>query len=219
MSLGRDSFIPAGLRGSFRSPQTTTCSQLMRAAPGSGNFSASIYWAHVHVSGFSTGWMKSLWGNWRRYCQAETSWVAQTTSGFDVPEGWDIRSTTRISWGYKLNPLVQWKNILDEKIETTYVESTADQGLWAWIQIAPALPKSSLKSRLRITLKRQTNKMLNLFTICVTEEGETWCWPLHQFTSLLLVSFLTCIRKRFMISKCFFLLPKICYSGPQFLVF
>lgn len=158
MSLGRDSFIPAGLRGSFRSPQTTTCSQLMRAAPGSGNFSASIYWAHVHVSGFSTGWMKSLWGNWRSYCQAEISWVAQTTSGFDVPEGWDIRSTTRISWGYKLNPLVQWKNILDEKIETTYVESTADQGLWDWIQIAPALPKSSLKSRLRITLKRQTNK-------------------------------------------------------------
>lgn len=53
MSLGRDSFIPAGLQGSFRSPQTTTCSEMMREAPGSGNFSASIYEPMCMGLGFS----------------------------------------------------------------------------------------------------------------------------------------------------------------------
>lgn len=105
--------VPAGLQGSFRNTWPTTCSQLMRAALGNGNFDTSIYWAHTHGSGFPVGGIKSLLENWNACCQAEISWVAKTTSGFDVFVGGvqageqDTLSISRIPWGLKLSTLVR----------------------------------------------------------------------------------------------------------------
>lgn len=223
---------PAGLQGSFRNTWPTTCSQLMRAALGNGNFDTSIYWAHTHGSGFPVGGIKSLLENWNACCQAEISWVAKTTSGFDVfvrgvqAGEQDTLSISRIPWGLKLSTLVReraffrWEN----------------WGHTHWINDRPGTlslnPDSSCHTQgfLKISLSgnhaekanKWTNKTLNLFTGCVID-GDRKSRALRSGTGYLakslsfLVCFLMCTR-RSMISKVSFS-SKSMPLWPQFPVF